>query len=139
VTQPNVPDQPRTFADLATDLRAIAAAFEQASHVAMDRNPWVHLDIQPDGTDEQIIERTDALGQLLFGRDGEPKQMGGSSYHYKVSGMVGLVEVSLYDSISAETVRARKVAADGPAAVQAELDRLRGEVAKLEALAGDKS
>lgn len=133
MTQPNVPDQSPTFASLAADLRAIADVFEKAPHVALSSNPWVKFDIQPDGTDEQIIERTDAIGQLLFGKNGEPKQMGGNNYHYKVDGKVGLIEVGLYDAISVETVRAREVAAGGLAAEEAELARLRAEAAKLAA------
>lgn len=139
MTQPIMTEAQPTFADLARDLRIIAELLEKAPHVTLTRSPYVELGIQPGGTDDEIIARTDAIGQLLFGKDGQAKSMGGDTYHYKVEGRFGLVGVGLYDSISAKTVRTREVAAGGRAAALAELERLRGEVAELEARVAQKS
>jgi hypothetical protein len=126
---------PTGYQVLAADLRRIADRFDLAGHVDMSRHQYVRLNIQPRGAnDEQTIERTDALGLVLFGRPGQPEAMGDGSYHYDVEGQFGCVAVHLYSGISTETVRMREAAAQA-AADAVELARLRAEVARLEARA----
>lgn len=111
-----------TCGDIAADLQHLASAFEKVADLELEVNPYVTFGIQPGGTDEQIKSRTDVIGNALFGKPGEPKDMGGNTWHYKVRGHVGAIEIDVYDRIT------------GPEAAEreAEIERLRARVAELE-------
>lgn len=128
----NTVTEKATFGIAAADLRAVADIFDKVAHVRIDSSPWVKLEIQVDGTDQEIIERTDAVGVALFGRPGAVTKMSDKKWFYQVEGKVGIVGVHLYDSISEATVRELEQGRE-LAEKEAELARLRAEVEKLRA------
>jgi hypothetical protein len=131
VAHPNVPEL-TGYQRLAADLRAAADLFDKAADVPMRERPWVQLDIQPGGDDEQVIDRTDRLGAVLFGKPGQAQEMHDGTYHYDIRGMVGAVQIHVFDSIAEATVKERERQAE-LVAKEAELARLRAEVERLRA------
>jgi len=126
-----VTEQP-TFGVAADDLRRIADLFDKVADVRIDSSPWVCLDVQVDGTDDLLVERTDAVGQALFGKPGAFKRMSNGQWFYEVEGRIGIVKVHLYDQVSEATYREHQAAVE-LAAKEAELARLRAEVEQLRA------
>lgn len=127
-----IPPEPTGYARLAADLRSIADLFDKASDVPMSSHPYIRLNIQPGGDDEQVIDRTDRLGEALFGKTGTAREMSNGNWHYDVEGQVGTVGVHVYDRIAETTVREREQATV-LAEKEAELARLRAEVEQLRA------
>ena len=124
MTDPTVPaeSRPSTCGTIAADLRRVADAFDAVSGLELKVPPFVVFDVQPGGTDQQIMARVDAIGHALFGKPGKPQRMGGNTWHYNVSGTVGVVRVDVYDGIADPETPKR----------EAELAALRARVAELE-------
>lgn len=137
MTDLTVPE-PAGYPAVAADLRRIADRFDKAVDVPLGMSPWIHLDIQPGGDDQQVIARTDALAAVLFGTTGGASKMHDGTYHYDVKGMVGAVRVHVFSGISKATVferdRTRELADK-----EAELERLRAEVARLRGETSDST
>lgn len=123
------------YQPIAADLRRIADLLDQAADVPTRNTPWINLDIQPGGNDEQVIDRTDRLSTALLGKPGEVLEMGNGTYHYDARGMVGAVRVHVYDAISEPTAKKHAPQAE-LAAKEAELARLSAEVEQLRAQRG---
>jgi hypothetical protein len=112
----------RTCAAIAADLRLLADALDTVPDVEITSN-YVTFGIQPGGSDDEVMGRTDAISQALFGTPGKPQHMHGDTWHYNAEGCIGLVAVDIYDSIADPAQRER----------DAEWEKLRARVAELEA------
>lgn len=121
MTDHSLPPPRPTCGDIAADLRRIADAFDLIEAVELEAKPYVEVSMQPGGSDDLVIARTDAIARALFGTTGAVQQMSDGVWHYKAAGRYGVIGVDVYDRISDPGQRER----------DAELERLRAEVAEL--------
>ncbi|MEV6633924.1 hypothetical protein AB0M54_24550 [Actinoplanes sp. NPDC051470] len=115
--------------NIATDLAALAGSGLPIASVTLYMQPG-------NGEDDELTVRTvDAMGQMLFDRDGEPRKMGNNRTHYDVSGMRGRIDVSAFNSVSTEWVERQKHVDElaelkaRVAAAEADAKRLRDQLA----------
>lgn len=67
---------------IAQSLRDIAGILDTIADADFS-DPWVSLNIQPGGeTDDEIVAAVDALGQVLFGVDGQTYALSSGSHHH---------------------------------------------------------
>lgn len=112
----------RTPAAIAADLRRVADMLDTVTAPMPDIYPG--LSLQPaDCDDDETIRVIDAIGQALSGRDGVSREMSDGYHHYGVYPMVGVVRVSVFDSISSPAARKQAT----------ELAALRAELAEAKA------
>ncbi len=112
----------RTPAAVAADLRELADRLDAAIYEAVDLR--VRVTIQPQTiTDNDTVSVVDALGVALTGTKGRREEMHNGSYHYDVSGHVGVVSVAVFTGISGpespEVAALRAELADAKAALAA--------------------
>jgi hypothetical protein len=136
--------EPDPFAAIAAELRRAADDIEKLvgsghpkpAHVALDfhagRRSYATRD------DNETAAAVDALGRVLLGKPGVVQKMGGGTYHYGTEQTTrGPIKVHVYDSVSTPWAEGRE-SASALAAKEAELEKLRAEVAELRAVAGDE-
>lgn len=138
---PNEPtDQPDHFADIAAALRDAADRISDLIGSGLPEPAQFQLNIQPGehGDDDGVRRSVDAVTSALLGHGGRVQKMGGGGgYHYNNGDShepLGAVTVRIYQSVSAEWAVKREAAAK-LAEREAELEKLRAEVAELRAAA----
>jgi len=129
-------DQPDHFAEIAAALYRIADSIVTLAGSDLPKARF-NLTIQPGvfkGSDDLNAGAVDAVTSALFGHPGRPDLMGDGSYLYTNSETgverVGPVDVRVLTGVSTEWVRKRE-AGDKLAEREAELEKLRAEVAEL--------
>lgn len=137
--------KPDPFADLVRELHVVAADLSDLIGSGLPKPPHFELNIQPgadvlnaDRDDDETARSVDAIAMALLGKPAEPQLMAAGDYFYLVSGQRGPIGVEIYQSISTEWVEKRQ-AAVVLAAKEAELAKLRAEVAELRAAAEPKT
>jgi hypothetical protein len=136
MTQPNVPE--KHWADaLADELHRIAGDVRRLNGSTHGMPRSFQINIQPGGVDAadgEVVAAHDEIARALLGVPGSPKAMGDGSTHYNAAGRRGPISVAIYRSIDGAFARGlmqSREAAAVLAAKEAELERLRAEVAKL--------
>jgi hypothetical protein len=141
VTAAETPDQPDHFAAIAVELRRAADDIETLVGSGLPMPSYVALDIHPGGRgrerdDNRTARAVDALGRALLGQPGTAQKMYDGSYHYGTQSIQrGPITVHVYDSVSTDWAVPRAAAFE-LAAREAQLEKLRAEVAELRAAAG---
>jgi hypothetical protein len=131
-----IADQP--LPDYRGELSRIAADVDALTGSGLGRPGYFSLktelviDIQPgNGRDDEVTARSvDAVAQMLLGRDGEPNQMVGGSWHYSAYGTRGPIQVRIYNTVSTEWAERQK-AADEVAKLRAELATAEADAKRL--------
>jgi hypothetical protein len=113
-----------TYAAVAAELRRMADDLDTIGDQAAPG--FVAFDMQPGGylaDAPTTMAAVDTVANALLGRTGELQRMSDSSYHYKVYGRRGPIKVDLYNRVPDPQI----------AELDAELERLRAQVAELQA------
>jgi len=130
--------EPDHFAEIAAELRQAADRIETLVGSGFRTPGYFSLNIQPGtrGDDASTAAHVDALGLALVGKAGQLHKMHDGTYHYDIGDTrCGPIKVSIYQSVSTEWALKREAAAQ-LAAKEAELAKLRAEVAALKTTAG---
>lgn len=130
--------EPDRCADIAAALYTLAMRFTDLAGTGVPV-PYVQLNIQPGrhGDDESIVAAVDAVTSALLGHAGQAQHMHDVTWHYNNADepeYVGPVGVRIFNSVTPECAAKREAAAR-LAEREAELERLRAEVAELRAAA----
>jgi hypothetical protein len=137
VTAAETPDQPDPFAAIAAELHRAADDIATLIDSGLPKPDYFNLSIQPGtrGDGDSTAASVDAMGVALTGKAGGVRKMHDGTYHYSAKDVRrGLLSVSIYQSVPTEWA-VRREAAAALAEREAELEKLRAEVAELRAAA----
>ncbi len=119
------------LAGIALDLGALAGSgLPVPNHFELNVQPGADLD------DETKVRCIDAMSQMLLGRDGEPRPMGGGETFYTAKGVRSLVGINLYNRVSSAWAERRQAESEKAelraalAAVEADAAKLRAQLAE---------
>jgi hypothetical protein len=111
-------NRPNTAAEVAASLRAVAEKFAALGDAPLP-NIFVSIDLLPHGGEDAEVAAVDLIGQALYGRTGETREMSSpGTYHHSVRGTVAGISVDAYTSVTSPQERE----------MRAEIARLRAQL-----------
>jgi len=137
VTAEPVKVEPDHFTAIAAELRRVANQIATLVGSGLPKPRLFQLNIQPGATNDDDVTATavDAMAGAILGHPAKVQLMSGGTYHYGTDHeQYGPLEVVIYQGVSTEWALKREQAA-ALAVKEAELEKLRAEVAELRAVA----